>query len=323
MKKEIIILVLSAVFVSQIGFAQIQKHEYTDSLFKCKYQTNQGRIDGPYISYYKNGIKKAEGTFEKNYRKGQWTAWDATGKIRMQRNYEDPFTFKKLIPEPSKEKPAVLLDIPRYTLKYNKDGYIDFFHLEERMVFMSKRIWRFIPSDNNPLLFENNKILKILQQNAHLKNITTYNFSDDEFRKPIPAVAIAASTKIIGLKIKEDWFFDTERLVSESRIIGLCPVVENTVTHDTTALYWVYFPEIRKYLAQEKIKDNNLPAYIKTIDDLFFYRYFSSTIYKEANVYDRKISDYSKTKKEIEKEAERIEMNLIEMEHDIWIGFTK
>jgi len=321
-RKRLIILFLSVVLISQVGFTQIQKHEYNDSLFKCVYQTNNGKIDGPYVSYYKNGIKKAEGMFESNYRTGIWTMWDATGRMRMQRNYETPFTFKRLIPVPPIDKPAVLFSAPKYTPKYNIDGFIDYFHLEERMVFMSKRLWRFIPAESNPLLFESNKFLKFLQKNTRLENITTYNFLDEEFRKPVSAISIAANNKIIGIKIQEDWFFDTERLVSETRIIGLCPVAVNIVTHDTTALYWVYFPEARKYLAEEKIKETNIPSYIKTLDDLFFYRYFSSTIYKEENVKDRKISDY-KTGKDIEKEAEKIELNLIDAEHDIWIRFTK
>jgi len=324
MKKEIIIFFLSMVFVSQIGFAQNKTCEYNDGLIKCTYQTNQGRIDGHYISYYKNGIKKTEGTFENNYRKGKWTVWDTTGRIHTQRNYENPFTFKKLIPVPSNDKPAVLLDIPQYTLKYNKDGYIDYFYVAERMVFMSKRLWRFIPLNNNPLIFENNKILQIIQKNIPNKNITAYSITSDDFLKPLPSGMIdTANIKIIGLNIKEDWFFDTERLVSETRIIGLCPMAVNTITHDTTALYWIYFPEIRKYLAQEKIKDTKLPSYINTLDDLFFFRYFSSSIYKEENVYDRKITDYYKTREEIEKEAERIEINVIESEHDIWVSFTK
>ena len=87
-------------------------------------------------------------------------------------------------------------------------------------------------------------------------------------------------------------------------------------------MYWVYFPQIRKYLAQEKIQQTGIPAKIKTFDDLFFYRYFYGQIYKESNVYDRPISVY-KTGTEIEKEAERIEISLIESEHDIWISFTE
>ena len=87
-------------------------------------------------------------------------------------------------------------------------------------------------------------------------------------------------------------------------------------------MYWVYFPQIRKYLAQEKIRQTGLPTKIKTLDDLFFYRCFYGQIYKESNVYDKPITAYS-IGKEIDKEAERIEISLIESEHDIWLRFTK
>jgi len=50
--------------------------------------------------------------------------------------------------------------------------------------------------------------------------------------------------------------------------------------------------------------------------------HFTSIISKESNFYDREISDYAKGQ-EIEKESERIEISIIELEHDIWLSFTR
>ena len=75
-----------------------------------------------------------------------------------------------------------------------------------------------------------------------------------------------------------------------------------------------------KFLSKEKINNPNLPSKIKTFDDLFFFRYFYGQIYMETNVYERSIGSYAEDK---EIEAERIELSLIESEHDIWIGFTE
>lgn len=317
------LIFISFCLVSFISVSEKQKREYEDASIKCSYEQSQGRLDGNYVSYYKNGKKKSEGKFENNYRIGKWTVWDSTGRIRMQREYSDPFTLKRLIPEVPKENPIELLNAPQYTLHYNKDSCIDYFKLKERMVVWSKRLWRTILPNENPILFEKNKLFAMLNKNIFNKNITPFQVTDDEFRTELLVTGIdTSSIKVIGYKIKEDSFFDNERLVFESRIIGICPVVVNKIKGDTLDFYWVYFPEVRKYLAQEKIQQTGLPSKIKTLDDLFFYRYFYGQIYKESNVYDRQISAY-KTGKAVESEAERIEISLIENEHDLWISFTQ
>ena len=318
--KRAYILLIAIVFLSFSN--EKQKHQYDYGKIKCTYETSQGRIDGDYVSYYKNGQKKAEGKFGNNYRSGLWTVWDSTGRIRMQRQYENPFTFKRIIPAVTDNKLVSLLNVPRYDLKYNSEGFIDYFKLEERMAVVTKRLWRTITPAQNPLLFENNRLFRCLNKNILNKNITVYDTKSDEFLNKLSSNIDTSSVKVIGYKIKEDWFFDNERLVSESRILGLCPVVVNKQTKDTLDFYWAYFPEIRKYLSKEKISSSDLPTYIKTLDDLFFYRFFSSQIYKESNVHDRTIASYKKGK-EIEKEAERIEIGVIESEHDLWISFTK
>jgi hypothetical protein len=116
----------------------------------------------------------------------------------------------------------------------------------------------------------------------------------------------------------EDAVFDTVRSLSQSFIISLCPVVIDLETTDTIDLFWIYFPPLRKALAQEQVALPSLP-HIKTIDDLFFYRSYYGQIYKEDNVNDRPIGDYITDKAAIIREAERIELNLLELEHDFWL----
>lgn len=319
--RKLLFIVISVVFLSFDASKKV-KHLYEDDYIKCSYETFQGRIDGEYISYYKTGQKKSEGKFENNYRIGKWTVWDSTGKIRMKRDYFDPFTFKRIIPVIPEEKTIDLLNTTRYSIQYNQDGYIDYFYLKERMVHWEMRVWRMISPKENTIVFETHKLFDILNKNILSKNIRAFNTKDDGFSKEISLNLDTSSIELIGFKIKEDCFFDIERLVTEYRIIGISPVVIDKTTKDTVDLYSVYFPQIRKYLAKEKIHQIGLPTKIKTLDDLFFYRYFYGQIYKESNVYDRAIATY-KTGKEIDKEAERIEISLIESEHDIWIRFTK
>ncbi len=315
--KRLIVIFMSIVFVS-FAMKGKEKHKVVVRDLKIVYETTDGKLDGAYVSYYKNGQKKAEGNFENNYRKGTWKMWDTTGTIRVERDYENPFVFKGLMPKVASKQP-----MPPYTLQYNKEGYIDNFFVEEKMVVWSKQLWRFVGVQENPLLFEKNRLFDILYKNMVGGLITPYDANDEEFQHPMPTSKIDTSSfQVIGYKIKEDCFFDNVRYVSESRIIGICPVGVTKQKQDTVNVSWLYFPEIRKCLAQERIIAKGLPSYINTYDDLFFFRYFYGQIYKESNVWDRPISSY-KSGNDIEKEAENIEINMIETEHDFWMHFAK
>lgn len=320
--KQALFIPLTLIFLSFIGRNR-EKHSFESQNIVCHYETNEGRIDGNYISYYKNGKKKAEGRFENNYRLGKWTVWDSTGRMRMQRDYSDPFTFKRILPKVPKDKVIDLLNVSPYAMEYNKDGFIESFYLEQRAILWTNQIWRYVEPNDNNILFEENKLFSILNENIFNGNITPYQATDDDFLKELRITDLdTSSIELVGYKIKEDCIFDIERLVTESRILGICPVVVNKVKQDTLDLYWVYFPQARKYLAQEKTPHTKLPSHIRTLDDVFFYRYFYGQIYKESTVHDRPISAY-KSGLEIEKEAERIEISLIECEHDIWITLTE
>jgi hypothetical protein len=316
MIKSLTILFI-CIIIFNIGYSQNQEKIYEDKKVKSIYHRIQGRINGKYVSYYKNGQKKAEGTFENNLRMGLWTVWDSTGVIRMQRDYSDPFTFKRLIPKVPSDKPIQLLNIPRYKIEYNEERFITYANVKEAYVLYHKRIWRTPYPQENPILYENNCLLKLLNKHILDSNIKAYTTKDDEFRKEFMPKNLNSLFTVIGFKIKEDFFFDMNRIVSETRIIGICPVVVNKQTNDTINLYWVYYPEIRKYLAQEKIQRDSIPSKIKTLDDLFFYRYFYGEIYKESNIYDRLLAYFPNPK-----ESERVEIMLIEKEHDIWISLT-
>ena len=82
-------------------------------------------------------------------------------------------------------------------------------------------------------------------------------------------------------------------------------------------LFWVWFPESRDILINAPVF--NLvknDAERRTYDDVFWKRMFSSTIIKEANVFDRSINQYMIGLDAL-LEANRIkeECNL---EHDLW-----
>jgi gliding motility associated protien GldN len=132
------------------------------------------------------------------------------------------------------------------------------------------------------------------------------------------------SKDIIQYHVKEDWFFDKTRSVMDVRIVGIAPVVykkENIggveQISGTKELFWIYFPHARyifnKYFV---FNDKNNYAWM-SFDDYFWKRRFSSTIYKESNVYDRTISTYQNGTDAL-LESERINEEIRTIESDLW-----
>jgi proline dehydrogenase len=90
-------------------------------------------------------------------------------------------------------------------------------------------------------------------------------------------------------------------------------------------LFWIYYPDTRKFLGKEKIAQKK-SAKIRTLDDLFILRGFSSTIIKSTvdNPYDKFIKNYPNiTPEGILEEQESIELTIIEAENNLWIALTK
>ena len=338
MKKAFYIIVFLFLFVSlSLSFpAREIKKEYVycmkdgqskvDTVLQSEYEVLHGMKDGKYISWhdFHKGIKWAEGTFKHNQRYGLWTVWDETGKMRMQRNYKNGFEFERIYPPVPKEGAIPMLMKPQYVLKYNKDICIDYSPLAERAVYYSKRIWRNAYLSDNQII-QKSKIEKIILEHILNGNIEVYK-SDDFNKKLEPAESKTAiqpeEQKIIGFRLMEDFFFDTDRMISETRIIGLSVLAIKDSKE--TVLGCIYYPRIRKYLAKEKVNCADYPDEIKTLDDVFFFRYFASQIWKESNVYDRTIEAYCGSDTLMAKnEAVRIERGMLNAEHDIWIGFTK
>lgn len=128
---------------------------------------------------------------------------------------------------------------------------------------------------------------------------------------------------VLEYLIKEDVFFDKKRSVMEFRILGICPVANKTDPQTQEEykekLFWIWYPEARPVLAQAESFNKANSAERRTFEQLFHMRMFSSTIIKEENVYDRDIFEYKKlSPMEQLLEAERIENEIRNFEHDLW-----
>lgn len=128
-------------------------------------------------------------------------------------------------------------------------------------------------------------------------------------------------TSVKQIRVKEDWFFDKQRSVLDVRILGICPILEeldeNGELKGYKPLFWIYFPEARSVFAKAEVFNRFNDAERRTYDDVFFKRLFGSYVYKESNVYDRKISEYALGMDAL-LESERVKDDIFKLEHDLW-----
>lgn len=133
------------------------------------------------------------------------------------------------------------------------------------------------------------------------------------------------TSEIKQYMLKEDWFFDNQRSVMDVRIIGICPIREYYRDEDVeqtdmvrSKVFWIYFPDARRILANHEVFNPFNDAERKTFDDIFFKRIFSSYTSSKSNVYNNRIiTDYN-IGLEALLEAERIKYELFKMEVDLW-----
>lgn len=150
--------------------------------------------------------------------------------------------------------------------------------------------------------------------------VSKYDPETDDYEDIIQVYEMDLS-EIYRFKIKEEVFFDRERSVMETRILGIAPQKELYDASGQFAgyqdMFWIYFPEARNVLAQSEVYNRMNDAHRLTYDDIFWKRMFTSLIIKESNVYNRSISDH-KTPMDALLEAERIKSNIFHQEHDLW-----
>lgn len=210
---------------------------------------------------------------------------------------------------------------------------------------------------NHPLYYpverirNRRSIMQVMLDGISEGTLTAYEATSDEFLIPMPkeqALAILYDTitksmqrteppyewfdttyveifntgDVKQLRLKEDWFFDKQRSVMDVRIIGICPIVEDIdistgVSRGKKPLFWIYFPEARPIFVQVDVFNRFNSAQRLSLDDFFLKRMFGSYIYKEENVYDRFINEYTKGLDAL-LESERIKNEIFILEHDLW-----
>jgi len=309
--KHIVLSSLS-VLITCVGYGQTNV-PFISIDYQAEYIVNKGRLSGAYSSKYSNGNSKATGQLINGFKYGEWKLYDSTGTLVLHRLYNAPFQFRQIFPEQAEAEPA-------YNLQYNDAGYIPYFEFEQKNIKWSKRVWRNIEETDNEELFKKDRLFKLFCDLADKNSIQLYSAQNDEFTDELEYKQEKfKSISPIRYQIKEDVFFDTDRMEMETRIIGICPVA--AINGKDQELFWVYLSDIREHLAKHDIKSDFWER-IKTFDDLFFFRDFASSIYKESNHNGKPIEAY-KQSDEIALEAERIEMAIINKEIDLLLSLAR
>lgn len=119
------------------------------------------------------------------------------------------------------------------------------------------------------------------------------------------------------LRLKEDWFFDKQKSVLEVRILGIQFLKRDEEKGGLKDLFWVYFPACRPYFAKHEVYNTKNDSERRTFEDVFWKRQFSSSVFKETNVYDRQFSDYTSGIDQL-LESDRVKNDIFRWEHDLW-----
>lgn len=210
---------------------------------------------------------------------------------------------------------------------------------------------------NQPLYFpitatnSRRSLMQVIIDGIREGSITAYDTQDDEFTVPLTPEGLMSQLEVSQIRtlqrptppydeydtlivtpfntadvrrfrVKEEWFFDSKRSVLDVRILGISPVRENIdpLTGEVRGdepLFWIYYPDARHVLANAEVYNRHNDAQRVSYDDLFIRRFFSSYIYKESNVHDRRILEYYSGLDAL-LEAERVKNAIRTFEHDLW-----
>lgn len=212
--------------------------------------------------------------------------------------------------------------------KQNQQLYYPIEPLTSRISFIQVLIKYITKGDI--IAFQDEEFLSPLEPSAIKKKLVMQGDSADveEFlpdgssvmlRKPGAIDSTWMYANFQTLELKEDWFFDKQKSVLEVRILGMGINALKPGKEDLgpVNMFWVYFPACRPYFAKHEVYNAKNDSERRTFEDIFWKRQFSSIAYKETNVYDRQIDQYTKGIDAL-LESDRIKDDIFRWEHDLW-----
>lgn len=317
--------------------ANIGFHEFADSLINSHkgkkenihsknlaYQLNKGKMDGYFIISGK--MFNVAGSYANNVKNGDWYMWNCNDELLVHRYYHNGVAFDRKFNRVPENKLLKIINSKPYRERDSLFQY-PYRKIDESDVIWSKTVWRELLPEDNPLLFENQFLLKTIISAIKKKEIVAYNnkgnFIYGNSISPEEVLTYFDTTlNIIGYSIKEANMFDCSCKDLENRAIAISPLVENGKNRKRE-LFWLYIPQTRNAFSKIILEGTNLPEHIKTLDDLFYFRYYSGKLIAVSNVYNnRKLSDYC-IGKNLELEQLREQEQIYKFEFDLWRYYSR
>jgi len=122
-------------------------------------------------------------------------------------------------------------------------------------------------------------------------------------------------------RLKEIWYFDKQYSVLKVRVLGIAPMIsvndEAGNFQYERVMYWVRYPDCREYLARQRAFIDGNDSNPMSWEDIFETRRFSSYIFMESNVYNRRLQAYM-SGNDVLLEGEKIKSEIFNYEHDLW-----
>jgi len=252
--------------------------------------------------------------------------------------------------EEEEEKKPLVLDGAFKKIGTKENEILRYDHIRESDVLWSKRIWRVIDvreKMNLPFTYPKQYLIDIFLDVVKKNDVAVYTTEDfttalnrsevqkklgstdsisvidpDTYEEVIQVVQNKFNPETVAkFRLKEDWFFDEETSTLRVRLLGIAPIEDvlddNGNLRGERAMFWIYYPDFREYLAKYEVFNPFNDAQRLTWEDLFEMRFFSSYIVKESNVRDMRIQDYASGIDAL-LESERIKSDIFDYEHDLW-----
>ena len=131
------------------------------------------------------------------------------------------------------------------------------------------------------------------------------------------------SREVKGYYIKESAYYDQGTSTFHRKVVALCPIMmrEDDFGEGSTKypLFWVKYEDIAPFLSKQTIMTSNLNnAATMSIDDFFTTNKYKGKIYKTTNMLGRTLAQYCPDDSAMAREQQRIEMELLEFEKNIF-----
>lgn len=131
------------------------------------------------------------------------------------------------------------------------------------------------------------------------------------------------SNEVLGYFVKEAYYFETGTSNHGVKTLAICPVIDRQDDYNAGSvrypLFWVPYEEIMPYALRMPIITSDLNNTLSgTIDDFFRKRNYEGEIYKTGNARNLALSQQANSPEELQAEQDKIELQLINFENNLW-----